>query len=93
MPIDDYRAVMPSAEVLPFRPRPSRDFAIRQATLLALHQWYPFTVTQRGLEYVARSTEADILACNQDGETFMWLVCRQFQTIAARYDLRDTPCR
>lgn len=80
---DEYAAIMPKADILPFRPRPSRDFAVRQATLMALHETFPMLLSIWGYSWLAGHPER---ALSVD---FLWSVRQNFREICARYDLQE----
>lgn len=68
--------------------RPSRDFAVRQAVLTALHENYPFMIQYLGLAETCRSA---LLAPLSDG--FVWDVRRHYRALQARYELQAMTCR
>ncbi len=89
MPLDEYAAITPSS-VLPFRLRPSRSFAIRQAIIIALAEAYPYSTARGGqtatiCRYLIEAH--DFIGYLPDD--FLWLVRRNYREIAARYDLKE----
>jgi hypothetical protein len=74
-----------SDKILHFPPlRPSRDFAVRQAVLLALYDLYPMLIAGKGLVETAR-----FVANTFPGNGYFRRIVRDhFDAIAARYDLK-----
>lgn len=78
-----------AAAILPFKLRPSRAFALQQATVMAIHDLYPALVKDRGIGWTA-----DFVAQTFPGNSYFRAIVRDhFRAIAARYDLQDAPCR
>jgi hypothetical protein len=71
-----------AAAVLPFKLRPSRQFALEQATLTALHDCFPIAIATLGMAAVGSS----LLTVMNDH--FVWCVRRNFHEMATRYDLQ-----
>ena len=74
--------------VLPFKPRVSYDFAVRQATLSAMHEWMPITIRNHGLAYTGQWITARI-AEGILPDSFRRRVIKNFREIAKKYDLVD----
>ena len=89
MPSDEASAILPAAHILPFRLRPSRAFAVRQAIVTALHEAYPLLLGSCDTLMLCEHLVGAYELTGRLPDDFVWLARRNFREICARYDLRE----